>query len=155
MLNVIFGRENVNKPYILDTRIYFRKHSKEFKFKVPFIEEFLRVIDGSEVIAEGALKDFKGDFISVDCMSTGCKTLCSIYYDKDNTIFYGSAMGNNCVPFLMQMARKRDITIFLEHYMDIPSKYFEDGIIYMNNKKLGEYDFDHAYSDWCASQKEE
>lgn len=154
MLNVIFGRENVGKPYILDTRIYFRKHSKEFKFKDPFVEEFLKVIDDSEVIAEGALKDFKGDFISVDYMSTGCKTLCSIYYDKNNTIFYGY-MGDNCVPFLMRIAETKDITIFLEHYMNIPSEYFKSGLIYMNGIKLGEYDFDHAYSDWCASQKDE
>lgn len=154
MLNIIFGRENCKEDYILDTRIYFRRNKEPFWFEDDFVKSFLKGIDGSEVLFEEALKDKFGHGISTEMMSTGCKTLCSIYHDKENKIFYGS-MGDNCVPYLMEIARRKEVRIFLEHYMDIPKKYFEEGLIYHDGKCLGEYDYDDLFDDWCASMEEE
>lgn len=152
MLNIIFGRENCpDENYILDTRIYFSRNKKPSWFENDFVKRALKEIEGTEVLFEEALKDKFGHGISSEMICTGCKTLCSIYYDTDNKIFYGSAMGDNCVPFLMEIAKERDVTIFLEHYMDIPVSYFEEGLICMNGKVLGEYDYDDAFDDWCES----
>lgn len=152
MLKIIFGRENC-KDFILDTRIWFRKNKKPEWFEDPFVREFLKEIDGSEVLFEEALKDYKGRGISTEMISTGCKTLCDIYYGGD-TIFYGSAMGDNCIPFLMRIAEVKDVTIVLEHYMDFPEHYFKEGKIMISDKVLGQYDYDDAFSDWCASGEE-
>lgn len=83
MLNVIFGRENVPGKFILDTRVYFRRYSNTFDFYDPFIQSVISGIDKAEVIANGAIKDYRGLFLSVDKLSTGSKTLCSIYFDKE------------------------------------------------------------------------
>lgn len=154
MLNIIFGRENCTTDYVLDTRIYFSKHKKPEWFEDDFVKRFLKDVDGTEVLFEEALKDVFGRGISTEMISTGCKTLCCIYYDTKGLTFNGSAMGDNCVKFLMEIASKKDVTIFLEHYMEIPIQYFEEGIIRMEGKVLGEDDYDDGYSNWCATTGE-
>lgn len=146
MLNVIFGRENCD-DFVLDTRIWFRRHKKPEWFEDSFVKEFLKEVDGTTVLFEEALKDYKGRGISTDKISTGCKTLCDIYYGGD-TIFYGSGMGDNCIPFLIRISEMKDVTIVLEHYMDFPEHYFEEGKIMCNGKVLGQYDYDDAFSAW-------
>lgn len=151
MLNIIFGREHCDeKALVLDNRIWFRKHKKPEWFEDPFVKEFLKKVDNTTVLFEEALKDYRGRGISTEMISSGCKTLCCIYYNIGDQIFNGSLMGDNCVPFLMEIAKKRDITIMLEHYMEFASEYFEEGLIMFQGKVLGEYDYDDAYSDWCA-----
>lgn len=154
MLNIIFGRENCHHDYVLDTRIYFTENKRPEWFEGDFVKKFLMTIDGTTVLFEEALKDKYGHGISTEMMSTGCKTLCDIYYDTRGIWFYGSAMGDNCVPFLMDIAREKEVNIFLEHYMDIPTEYFEEGLIMKDGVVLGEYDYDDAYSDWCKSTRE-
>ena len=153
VLNIVFGRENCKKKYVLDTRIYFRRNKKPWWFENDFVKKFLKAIDRCEVLFEEALKDEAGHGISTEMMSTGCKTLCSIYYNTEDIIFYGSAMGDNCIPFLMEIARHKDVNIFLEHFMDIDSKYFEEGLIYKDGVLLSEWDYEDAFCDWCASME--
>lgn len=152
MLNIIFGRENCN-DFILDTRIWFKKNKKPEWFEDAFVKEFLKEIDGTEVLFEEALKDYKGRGISTEKISTGCKTLCDIYY-SDDIIFYGSAMGDNCIPFLVRISEMKDVTIVLEHYMDFPKQYFKEGKVFYKGKALTQFDYDCAYSDWCASGRD-
>lgn len=45
-------------------------------------------------------------------------------------------MGECCVPFLMDIARNKDITIFLEYYLDISKEYFDEGLISNNGVVL-------------------
>lgn len=149
MLNIIFGRDFCKQDYVLDTRVYFRRHKKPEWFEDDFVKKFLMGVDGTTVLFEEALKNRWGHGISTDKISTGCKTLCCIYYDTEGKWFFGSAMGDNCVPYLMEIARNKEVNIFLEHYMDIPNEYFEEGLVRKDGIILGEYDFDDAYGDWC------
>lgn len=153
MLNIIFGREHCDN-FILDPRIWFRKNKKPEWFEDPFVQEFLKEVDNTEVLFEEALKDYRGRGISTEMISTGCKSLCDIYF-SDGIIFYGSGMGNNCIPFLIRISEQKDVTIVLEHYMDFPERYFNEKKIFIDGKPLGQYDYDDAYSEWCASGYED
>lgn len=156
MLHINFGRESVGeKNYVLDNRIFFRRYKKPQWFEDSFVKEFLLNIDGSKVIAQEALLDYRGRGISTEMISTGCKSLCCIYFCHYGNIFNGSMMGDNCIPYLMRVAAKHDVTIVLEHYMDFPHEYFSRGEIMMNGKLLGQYDYDDAFSDWCAGGEEQ
>ena len=159
MLNIIFGRENVPKELVpkvvLDSRSYFSLFKKPEWFEDPFVKEFLKSVDNTTVLFEEALKDYKGRGISTTMVSTGCKTLCCIYFDVDDRIFYGSAMGNNCLPFLVRIAQKKDITIFLEHYADFPRESFSLVDMYCNGILLDQDKYDDAFSNWNASTCEE
>lgn len=154
MLHIIFGRETIGeKNYVLDSRIFFRRNKRLEWFEDAFVQEFLFQIDKSRVIAQEALLDYRGRGISSEMMSTGCKTLCCIYFCHQNNIFNGSMMGDNCIPFLMQIASSHNVSIVLEHYMDFPEKHFTAGEIMMGDKLLSQDDYDDAFSNWCAGGK--
>ena len=159
MLNIIFGRENIpheNIPnVVLDPRDYFFLYKKPEWFEDPFVKEFLKVVDNTTVLFEEALKDYKGRGISTLMISTGCKTLCCIYFLSNELIFNGSAMGNNCLPFLVRIAQEKDITIFLEHYADFPRESFSLVDMYCNGVLLDPDKYEDAFCDWCDSTEEE
>ena len=156
MINVIFGRENSDRSrFVLDSRTWFRKNKKPEWFEDDFVKRFLKDVDGSEVLFEEALKDYRGRGISTDKISSGCKTLCDLYYCNDNSIFNGSMMGDNCIPFIMEIAENKDFTMVLEHYMDFPPEAFEKGLIEINGQKVDQDGYDDAYSDWGASKDED
>ena len=129
---------------------FFRRNKKPEWFEDDFVKEFLYEIDGSKVIAQEALLDYRGRGISTEMISTGCKSLCCIYYCYKDHIFNGSLMGDNCIPFLMRIAENHDVTIVLEHYMDFPEQYFRTGKIMMYDRLLDQDDYDDAFSAWCA-----
>ena len=159
MLNIIFGRENVPKELVpkvvLDSRSYFSLFKKPEWFEDPFVKEFLKSVDNTTVLFEEALKDYKGRGISTTMISTGEKTVCCIYFDVDDRIFYGASMGNNCLPFLVRIAQKKDITIFLEHYADFARESFSLVDMYCNGILLDQDKYDDAFSNWSASTCEE
>ncbi len=49
MLNIIFGRENCDE-FNLDSRMIFRQNKKPEWFQDPFVKEFIKAVDGSEVV---------------------------------------------------------------------------------------------------------
>lgn len=152
MLNIVFGRENCEE-FNLDSRLTFRQNKKPEWFQDPFVKKFIKAVDGSEVLFDEALKDRWGHGISTEVISTGCKTLCCIYY-LDGW-FYGSLMGDNCIPFLLEIARKKDVNIMLEHCMDIPDEDFEKNDIRVNGERVGSREYEDLYAAWCASGMEE
>lgn len=150
-LHIIFGRENCPSEYILDTRIYFRKHKKPEWFENEDVKEFLLGVEGTTVLFEEALKDRDGHGISTEMICTGCKTLCDILFGDENLIYNGSAMGDNCIPYLMKIAEKRNITIFLEHYMDFPEVYFDEKRILFNGRFLTQDEYDEEFCKYCEA----
>lgn len=146
MLYIYIGREHYRK-FPLDSRVDFRQNKKPEWFEDPFVKNFIKEIDGAEVIKGEALIDYRGRGISTEQISTGSKTLCCIYYLDQP--FYGSLMGDNCIPFLMDIARKKDVTIMIEHYPEIDDSYFKEGIITVDDKLcLSEDEFEDMYLDW-------
>ncbi len=153
MLNVIFGREHAGDNFVLDARIFFKYNKKPEWFSDPFIKRVLRGIDKCEVLFEEALKDRTGHGISTMMISTGSKTLCCLYFNPDK-VFYGSSMGDNCIPFYMELARSRDISLCFEHYPDISEEYFNEGLLIKDGVVLDEDSFDEAFCDWMAETRE-
>ena len=154
MLNVVFGREPFEEwvDFIPDARIYFSQHKRPEWFEDPFVKKFLAFIDGTEVLFEEALKDKFGHGISTEMISTGCKTLCCIYLGERDKVFYGTTMGENCYPFLLELARERDITIVSEHYPLIEDKYFDEGLIRIDGKPITITEFEDAFCDWMEER---
>lgn len=62
----------------------------------------------------------------------------------------GQLWETNCVPYLMEIVRKKDVDIFLEHFMDIPSRYFEEGLVRKDGVILSELAYEDAYCDWTG-----
>lgn len=66
--------------------------------------------------------------------------------------FNGSGMGDNCIKFYLEIAQKRDISLFYEHYPAILEEVFPTGLIKSCDGTIlyDVYDFDDRYSDWVG-----
>lgn len=149
MLNIIWGREHCDN-FILDPRIWFARNKKPEWFETDFVKRILKDIDGTTVLFEEALKDYRGRGISTTMISTGCKSLCDIYF-SDGIIFYGGGLGDNCIPYLLEIASQKDVTIVLEHYMDFDEDMFDSNLICHNGVPLDQDSYDDLYTDWAQS----
>ena len=118
MLDVVFGYMFIpeGETIVVDNRDYFAWKKKPEWFKDDFSARILKDIDKSEIIFEEALKDRFGHGISTMQISTGCKSLLSLKHSNGER-FNGSMMGDNCAKYLLEIAKEKDIKIYLEHFM--------------------------------------
>ena len=159
MLTIIWGRENVpeelKKKVFLPSPDYFALYKKPEWFADPFVQEFLKEVDGCEVLFEEALKDRRGHGISTLMLSTECKTLCCVYFHPE-LIFYGSLLGDNCLPFLLRISDTKDITLVFEHCAIFKESDYVNHVIMNNGKRIcNDDDFDDSYGVWVDSKQRE
>lgn len=153
-LNIILGRENcdANELY-LDSSGYFKEYKKPEWFETDFAKRAIKAIDNADVLFEEALMNQFGHGFSTEKLSSGVKTLLLIKFGPEH-IYYGSMMGDNCVPFLMEIAKERekDTTILLEHFMDFPYEY--EGMLKLNGEPISIDDYEDAVATWsCRFEK--
>ena len=146
MLNIYFGAFFAPDDVIMDNRLYFQFHKKPEWFTTDFAKRVISEIDKAEVLFEEALKDRFGHGISTMQLSTGTKSLLCLY-NEHNRVFNGTMMGNNCIPFLMEIAREHDIEIMLEHFMDFRDEDMQ--YITVFGKPVDMYEYECCYSDWA------
>lgn len=159
MLTIIFGRENVPKDKVpstvLDSPWFFAENKKPEWFEDPFVKEFLKEIDGTDVMFGEALRDDEGYGISSLLLSTGCKTLCCVYYHPE-IIFYGSLLGDNCLPFLLRISDTKDITLVFEHYAVFDDDAYAQHLMVCNDKRIMNIDdYIDEYAIWLESKRQE
>lgn len=153
MLNFIIGRNHIDlDPVRMDSRLYFSRFAEDEWFENDFGRRVIKEIDQAEVLFGSALKNRFGKGMSTEQLSTGSKTLFLLKYMPDY-VYYGSNMGDNCVPFLMEIVKEqeavgKDITLLLEHFMDVPDEY--EGMIKVDGKPVTIFEYECAYSDWCT-----
>ena len=139
LLKIYFGS---HPEEIYNTDLYFKNSYKEEWILDDFVKRMIKEIDNSEVIAANVIKnDILGNFPPI-FLSGGVKTLILMYF-QPKMIFNISNCGDNCIPFLFEIAKKReesvksnkDITVCLHHCMD-----FQDGmkvkVINDNKRKI-------------------
>lgn len=125
MLNIHFGRDNVNMDeIIMNPLAYFRNHREVCWFNNEFVREMIKGIDHVEVIRDEALLKENGQGITPQQLAGGTQTLICIYENPD-MMFYGELMGDNCAPYLMKIAEKYDINLLLEHFMAFRDEDYE------------------------------
>lgn len=149
-LNIILGRENTDIDKIwLDSDSYFTDYKRPEWFETDFARRVIKEVDQVEVLFEEALKNRFGRGISTEQLSSGVKTLLLMKFNP-GPIYYGSMMGDNCVPFLMEIVREReeDTPLLLEHFMDFPYEY--EGMLKLDGNPISIDDYEDAVATWCA-----
>lgn len=148
MLNIIIGRENINLDEVcMNSRLYFKRWKKPEWFETDFAKRVIKEVDKAEVLFEEALKNRFGRGMSTEQLSTGTKTLLLMKFEPDH-IYYGTNMGDNCVPFIMELVKesKDDITLLLEHFMDIPDEY--EGMLKLNGELASIEEYEDTIATW-------
>ena len=139
MLKIIFG-EVENSVYHPPT--YFDNQYEDEWITDPLTIAMIKDIDKSEVIGVHLIQSPVLGPISTKEISGGVKTLILMAFDTSGKIFNASACGDNCVKWIVELGRKKDLTINLHHMMDFSSVPFFEAII-LNTKTIV-----HSYGEY-------
>ncbi len=112
MLSIYFGE----KDKIAYGPLWF-KHSYRLEwFQDPFIREMIEEVDHSKYITGGVIDSPVLGPISPEQLSGGVKTLIMIY-EMPELIFDATSCGPNCAHMLLEIGRKKDVTVNLRYCM--------------------------------------
>ena len=100
----------------------------------PLTVEMIRDVDKSEVIGPHLIESPVLGPISVKEISGGVKTLILMAFDDSGRIFNASACGNNCAKWILEIGKRKDLTINLRHIMNFGKGPFEIKIL--NNGEM-------------------
>lgn len=118
MLKIIFG-EVENSVYHPPT--YFDNRYEDEWIMDPLAVAMIKDIDKSDVVGAHLIESPVLGPISVKEISGGVKTLILMAFDRSGKIFNASACGDNCVKWIAELGRQKDLTINLHHVMDFSS----------------------------------
>ena len=116
---------------IYNTEVFFKNTYEDEWILDDFAKKVIKKIDGSEVVDAQAIKSPVLGMIPPTELSGGAKTLILIKNCPDK-VFNASTCGDNCAKFILELAKKSDITINLRHVMDfgkskLTAKILNDG----------------------------
>lgn len=123
MLNIIYGKVESDN-YIFDPDTFFNNQYDEDWIVDDFSKKVIADIDKSEVQGPYSIMSPVLGSISTEKLSGGVKTLILINND-DNHIFNASACGDNCAKWLIDIGKRKDITIRLGYLMDFGNEKFD------------------------------
>lgn len=136
MLKVIFGNVSLNwKGSIRHTSEYFDNMYEPNWLSSEYAKHIIRTIDKSEYIDGEYIQSPVLGGISPRDLSTGCKTLLILLNEPDK-IVTGDRMGDNCFPILLDMAKSRDLTVTLCHFVNLKQYEPFDIIDYISGEKV-------------------
>ena len=90
----------------------------------PLTVEMIKDVDKSEVIGPHL----------IESPVLGVKTLILMAFDDSGRIFNASACGNNCAKWILEIGKRKDLTINLRHIMNFGKEPFEIKIL--NNGEM-------------------
>lgn len=111
---------------------YFDNQYKDEWITDPLSVKMIKDVDQSDVIAERLIDSPVLGPISVKELSGGVKTLMLMAFDNSGKIFNASVCGNNCAKWILQIGKKKELTINLNHIMDFGTDEFEIEILNTN-----------------------
>ncbi len=125
-LNIAFG--DYYESIIYNTEVYFRNTFRPEWLEEEQIKKAIRDVDKSIVINGNAIESPVFGIMPPTKLSGGVKTL-MLMYNNPHMVFNASTCGDNCVPFIEEMIKEKDILIGLYHAMDFSKKDFEAYIV--------------------------
>ena len=120
MLKIQFGDM---EDAIFNTDMYFNNVYEDAWLTDEFAVRVIRAIDQSEVLGPNGIQSPYLGVISPEKLAGGTKTLLLMKNCPD-MVFNASTCGDNCAPFILELAENRDLTINLRHLMNFGHQPF-------------------------------
>ena len=98
---------------------YFNLNFETEWLKHPLVKRMIRDIDKSEVIGDRVIDSPVFGTMSQMELSGGVKALILMLFEPDKE-YFGTACGNNCAPWILEIAKIHDVSIALENIMEFP-----------------------------------
>ncbi len=136
MLKIIFG-EVENAVYHPPT--YFDNRYEDQWITDPLSVAMIKDIDKSDVVSTHLIQSPVLGPISTKEISGGVKTLILMAFDKSGRIFNASSCGDNCAKWIIEIGKKKDLTINLHHVMDFHSVPIFDAVMLNSDVTIHSY----------------
>ncbi|MBP3411658.1 MAG: DUF4869 domain-containing protein [Oscillospiraceae bacterium] len=130
MLNIYFG---AMEHAIYDTDVFFNNSYEDEWILNDFSVRVIKKIDKSTVLGPHLIESPVLGPISPKELSGGTKTLILIHH-LPHKVFNASKCGDNCAKYILEIAKKQDITINLRHIMDFGARPFPIPVVILNNR---------------------
>lgn len=132
MLKIHFG-DMENEIYY--PPMFFDNRYEDEWITDPLTIDMIKDIDKSDVIGVHLIISPVLGPISLKEISGGVKTLILMAFDQSGKIFNASACGDNCAQWIVEIGKKKDLTITLHHIMDF-SQVDDLEVLILNTGKL-------------------
>ena len=109
--------------------VYFDNQYEDEWITEPLTIEMIKDVDKSEVVSPHLIESPVLGPISVKEISGGVKTLILMTFDETGKVFNASACGDNCAKWILEIGKRKDLTINLRHIMNFGKKDFEIKIL--------------------------
>lgn len=121
---------------------YFDNQYEDEWITNPLSVAMIKDIDKSKVIGTHLIQSPVLDPISTKEISGGVKTLILMAFDESGKIFNASACGDDCAKWIIELGKKKDLTINLHHVMDFSSIPMFDAIMLNTGETI------HGYGEY-------
>lgn len=124
MLNIIIESNYEETCKRLPNRIsnvrgYFDTSYEPEWFDDEFVRKIIKVIDNTTVVSGINLYNDVLLGISPESLSSGSKALIILF--EEDYIVNGDRLGDNCIGLLLEIAKRKDITITTSHILPLPT----------------------------------
>ena len=116
---------------------YFNFNKKKEWFNQPKVKEIIKNIDDTVAVKDEYLESPIFGGISPERLSCGCKAVILMEVLEGVNV-YATKCGDNCVPDIIEIASRKDLTITLHHPMRFPddfNAYIIDTSKYVHSRK--------------------
>lgn len=121
---------------------YFNNWYDKEWFNDPFVKEMVLDVDKTEIVGPNLAISPVFGAMPPTKISGGVKTLIMAW--KTDRLVYGTACGDNCAKWLIEIGKRKDILVYLEHPMRFPDVF--EAVCVDNDKEIHSYkDFIHYY----------
>lgn len=105
--------------------VYFDNQYEDEWITEPLTIEMIKDVDKSEVVSPHLIESPVLGPISVKEISGGVKTLILMAFDETRKVFNASACGDNCAKWILEIGKRKDLTINLRHIMNFGKEDFK------------------------------
>ena len=113
---------NTGIEYLNDAPAYFDNVYEDEWLEDDLVKEMIRDVDHSEVLTPHIIESPVLGAITPRGLSGGVKVLILMLKD-DSFIYNMSNCGNNCAKWVLKIAEKKDLTVFLRHIMRFEGEF--------------------------------
>ena len=100
---------------------YFDVNYDEEWFQDSFVKSMVRDVCNATVLPCGVIDVKDYGKVAPTQLSVGVKAL--ILMLKTDQVVYATACGDNCTKWIIEIAKKKDVTICLQHYMEFEEDF--------------------------------
>ena len=113
---------NTGIEYLNDAPAYFDNVYEDEWLEDDLVKEMIRDVDHSEVLTPHIIESPVLGAITPRELSGGVKVMILMLKD-DSFIYNMSNCGNNCAKWVLKIAEKKDLTVFLRHIMRFEGEF--------------------------------